>query len=113
MLRATDLRGMYAIIPTPAREGAQRLDATDTVDLAETARLASERHPLIGPATYNVGRIDGGLGTPIVAADCTVGIDRRMLPGHSVSESVADLHRMLAQLQERRPHAKASRTGEG
>jgi dihydrodipicolinate synthase/N-acetylneuraminate lyase len=42
MLRATDLRGMYAIIPTPAREGAQRLDATDTVDLAETARLVDQ-----------------------------------------------------------------------
>ncbi len=39
MLRALDLRGMYAIIPTPATAGAERLDATDTVDLAETARL--------------------------------------------------------------------------
>ena len=39
MLRPQDLRGMYAIIPTPAKPGAERLDATDTVDLAETARL--------------------------------------------------------------------------
>jgi len=33
------LRGLYAIIPTPARAGAERWDATDTVDLDETARL--------------------------------------------------------------------------
>src|SRR5262245_18260288 len=38
MLRAQDLRGMYAIIPTPAKPGAERLDATDTGDLAETSR---------------------------------------------------------------------------
>ena len=42
MLRPQDLRGMYAIIPTPAKPGAERLDATDTVDLAETARLVEQ-----------------------------------------------------------------------
>ena len=40
MLSAQDLRGVLAIMPTPAKEGAERLDATDTVDLDETARLA-------------------------------------------------------------------------
>lgn len=39
MLSATDYRGLYAIIPTPAREGSQALDATNTVDLDETERL--------------------------------------------------------------------------
>src|SRR5262245_32016327 len=40
MISANDLRGALAIMPTPAREGADRLDATNTVDLDETARLA-------------------------------------------------------------------------
>lgn len=39
MLAATDFRGLYAIIPTPAREGANRFGAKDTVDVTETARL--------------------------------------------------------------------------
>lgn len=39
MLQAQDLRGVYAITPTPSKEGADRPDATDTVDLDETARL--------------------------------------------------------------------------
>jgi len=39
MLSPTDLKGLYAIIATPAKPGADRLDATDTVDLQETARL--------------------------------------------------------------------------
>jgi trans-o-hydroxybenzylidenepyruvate hydratase-aldolase len=40
MIKATDLRGALAIMPTPAKEGAEHLDATNTVDLDETARLA-------------------------------------------------------------------------
>jgi dihydrodipicolinate synthase/N-acetylneuraminate lyase len=39
MIHAQDLRGALAIMPTPAREGADRLDATNTVDLNETSRL--------------------------------------------------------------------------
>lgn len=38
MLTARDLRGVYAIIPTPSKPGSERLDAVDTVDLHETAR---------------------------------------------------------------------------
>jgi dihydrodipicolinate synthase/N-acetylneuraminate lyase len=40
MISANDLRGVLAIMPTPAKDGADRLDATDTIDLDETARLA-------------------------------------------------------------------------
>lgn len=39
MISAKDLRGALAIMPTPAKEGAERLDAANTVDLNETAQL--------------------------------------------------------------------------
>src|SRR2546429_7251641 len=39
MITANDLGGALAIMPTPAKEGADRLDAANTVDLDETARL--------------------------------------------------------------------------
>jgi trans-o-hydroxybenzylidenepyruvate hydratase-aldolase len=42
MLSAGDLRGLYAIIPSPATAGADVLDATNTVDRAETARVVEE-----------------------------------------------------------------------
>ncbi|HLG70302.1 MAG TPA: dihydrodipicolinate synthase family protein [Chloroflexota bacterium] len=42
MLAPTDIRGMYAIIATPSKEGADRLDATNTVDLDETERLVEK-----------------------------------------------------------------------
>jgi len=41
MLGPADLRGVYAIIPTPAKAGADRWDAVDTVDLAETERVVN------------------------------------------------------------------------
>ena len=41
MLKPADLRGVYAIIPTPAKDGADRWDAVDTVDLAETERVVN------------------------------------------------------------------------
>src|ERR1051325_9544177 len=40
MISAQDLKGALAIMPTPAKQGADRLDATNTVDLDETARLS-------------------------------------------------------------------------
>ncbi|MEU9059203.1 dihydrodipicolinate synthase family protein [Streptomyces sp. NPDC048430] len=40
-LTADDIRGLVAILPTPALPGADRWDARDTVDLAETERLTN------------------------------------------------------------------------
>jgi trans-o-hydroxybenzylidenepyruvate hydratase-aldolase len=39
MMLAQDFRGVYAILPTPAKPGSDHWAATDTVDLEETARL--------------------------------------------------------------------------
>lgn len=42
MITAAEINGMYGIIPTPALPGADRLDATNTVDVEETARLVDQ-----------------------------------------------------------------------
>ncbi len=44
------------------------------------AELAADRHPLVGPATVSVGTVRGGQGTSIVAAECHLTVDRRLLP---------------------------------
>ncbi len=41
MLSATDIRGLYGIIPTPAHDDASRWNATNTVDIPETERLVN------------------------------------------------------------------------
>ncbi|HZP26541.1 MAG TPA: dihydrodipicolinate synthase family protein [Dehalococcoidia bacterium] len=42
MLGPSDLKGVYAIMATPAKEGADQLDARDTVDLDEAARATDQ-----------------------------------------------------------------------
>lgn len=39
LLQASDIQGMYGIIATPANADADRIDAADTVNLAETERM--------------------------------------------------------------------------
>ncbi|CDO34095.1 dihydrodipicolinate synthase family protein [Novosphingobium sp. KN65.2] len=41
MLTASDYRGVYAIIPTPANPGSERLDAVDTINVDESARMVN------------------------------------------------------------------------
>ncbi len=41
MLNAQDIKGLYAIVPTPAKANAGELGAIDTVDLDETERLVN------------------------------------------------------------------------
>ena len=61
--------------------------------------LAQAPHPLLGPATWSVGQINGGTGGSIVPADCVVVADRRLLPGESPAEVLADLGRRVAALR--------------
>ncbi|RZU12169.1 acetylornithine deacetylase [Kribbella rubisoli] len=62
------------------------------------AELATAPHALLGPATWSVGQINGGTGGSIVPAECVVVADRRLLPGESPAEVLADLGRRVAAL---------------
>jgi trans-o-hydroxybenzylidenepyruvate hydratase-aldolase len=42
MLTASDIKGVYGILPTPAKDGADAWDAENTVDLIETERLINQ-----------------------------------------------------------------------
>jgi acetylornithine deacetylase/succinyl-diaminopimelate desuccinylase-like protein len=45
--------------------------------------LKQQSHPLLGPPTINVGRIDGGRQANIVPDYCEIVVDRRTLPGET------------------------------
>ena len=62
--------------------------------LEEYASLLSTRvpqHPLCGPATLSVGRVEGGTSVNIVPDWCTIDIDRRVLPHEQVPELLLDV----------------------
>ncbi len=63
------------------------------------ATLAAGPHPLLGPATWSVGQINGGTGGSIVPAECVIVADRRLLPGESPAVVLDDLRRRVAALR--------------
>ncbi|MBD8043374.1 M20 family metallopeptidase [Arthrobacter sp. Sa2BUA2] len=64
-------------------DGRNAIDAAAKIlDLvrADHARLQADADPLLGSGTWNIGLIRGGTGISMVAAECTVSLDRRLLP---------------------------------
>ena len=60
--------------------------------------LASERHAMVGPATVNVGLVQGGVAASTVPAQARVVVDRRLLPGENGPEVLAELNARVAAL---------------
>jgi acetylornithine deacetylase len=54
-------------------------------------------HPLLGPPTLSVGRIEGGSSVNIVPDSCRIEIDRRLVPGESVMRVMGALQAMIEQ----------------
>ena len=67
------------------------------------ARLGAKVHPLLGPATVNVGIIHGGVQVNFVPDTCAIEIDRRLLPGETVVAVLAHYQRLLDALKARHP----------
>lgn len=105
------VRGKSAHGSTP-ESGKNAIEAAARVIVAlgeQARRLRARVHPLIGPTTLNVGTIHGGLVTSIVPAECRVTVDRRVIPGDSIDDAVADLDELLEQLRALDPTLEVER----
>ena len=58
--------------------------------------LAKQTHPLLGPATGNVGLIRGGEKVNVVPASCVIEVDHRPLPGIDQDTALAEFQAGLA-----------------
>ena len=73
------------------------------------AALRARPHPLLGPATVNVGFIAGGRQPNIVPDHCEIRVDRRTLPGETPAgvlreiRALLRLHRLRARLAPLKP----------
>ncbi|MBK9169975.1 MAG: M20 family metallopeptidase [Bryobacterales bacterium] len=65
----------------------------------EAPALAPPPHPLLGPATLNIGIIRGGAQVNFVPAECEIEIDRRLLPGERTEGVLAEYDRLLDRLR--------------
>ncbi len=76
-------------------DGVSAIDAAARViDVirADQKRLAADPDPLLGFGTWNVGTIEGGQGISVVAPSCSLGVDRRLMPGEDVQRIADGLH---------------------
>jgi succinyl-diaminopimelate desuccinylase len=69
-------------------------------------RWRSVSHPLLPPPTLAIGKISGGQAVNIVPAECTIDVDRRLLPHEDPEAIVAEVRGALADLTKRRPELK-------
>lgn len=61
--------------------------------------LETRPHPLLGPPSINVGLIQGGVGSNVVADRCTIRVDRRMVPGEDPEVVMAELQAVVVARQ--------------
>lgn len=66
-------------------------------------RMQEKQHPLLGPATCNVGVIHGGVQVNFVPDEATIEIDRRLLPGEEVDTVLAHYQSLLDALMQQHP----------
>ena len=59
----------------------------------------SMTHPLTGSPTLNIGVISGGVQVNFVPDECTVDIDRRVIPGETPEEALVPFQERLARAQ--------------
>lgn len=73
----------------------------------DAQRLAERPHPLLGPATCNIGVVRGGVQINFVPASCEIEIDRRTLPGESCDQVLAHYQSLLDSLTAKHPGFRA------
>jgi succinyl-diaminopimelate desuccinylase len=71
-------------------------------------RLAARGHPLVGSPSITVGTITGGTVPNMVASDCRMVLDRRVIPGESPKEAFAEIEALLGALHAADPMFNAA-----
>ncbi|HTM84140.1 MAG TPA: M20/M25/M40 family metallo-hydrolase, partial [Mycobacterium sp.] len=70
-------------------------DAARLIAVLHQADFGDPAHPLLGSPTCNVGLITGGTAPNIVASSCVLRVDRRLLPGQTRQQALAELRAVV------------------
>ena len=73
----------------------------------DNVRLAKDVHPLLGAATCNIGVIRGGVQVNFVPDRCEIEIDRRLLPGETREQVLAEYQSLLDRIVAQDPSIDA------
>jgi acetylornithine deacetylase len=99
-----------------AHSSKPRLGVNAIVKMARLIRAFEEElnplyyartHPLLGPATFNVGLISGGIQVNLVPDRCEIQVDRRTLPGENSEQILAEFEAVMKKLVAEDPQFQA------
>ncbi len=99
VMRATITTKGHSVHATNPDRGVNAINAMARIVLALEdyhLELAKRSHPLVGVPTCNVGVIQGGSTANAVADQCTIRLDRRMIPGEDPKTVQQELEALLA-----------------
>lgn len=82
------VRGRAAHGSDPGRGRSAIADAARIVSALHLADFPEPTHPLVGKPTCNVGKIWGDAAANVVASECRIQVDRRVLPGQTVEKAL-------------------------
>ncbi len=70
--------------------------------------LARRSHPLVGPPTLSIGKIQGGIQINIVPDRCFIELDRRLNPGEDPKSILATFEELLAEMRHEDPRLQVA-----
>lgn len=80
------------------------------LDKLEQAVRKYPPHPLAGPPSLHASQLSGGTEISVYAAECTLHMERRIIPGETVASCTAELQAILNRLSAADPTFKATVT---
>ncbi len=89
---ATQGRSAHGATPSLGRNAVHAMARiVDWLETGYRTQLNRTRHPLLGTATVNVGKISGGTQPNIVPDQCVISVDRRLLPGETAAAVLREI----------------------
>lgn len=101
-------RAAHSSVPELGHNAIHDAAAFVTLVEQEHQRLTAGAEEDVGPPTFSTGVIRGGLTGSIVPAECTVVVDRRVLPLETLDEGLAHVEQLLDRLREARSGVDAT-----
>lgn len=77
------------------------------LDVLEREVLPRTVHPLLGRGSLHAATISGGAGLSTYPDRCTIGIERRTLPGETAADAVREIEAACDRVRARRPEFRA------
>ncbi|MDE1869200.1 MAG: M20 family metallopeptidase [Candidatus Micrarchaeota archaeon] len=75
------------------------LEAVDFInEFRKTMKRQEKKDRLLGSGTFNVGRISGGTAVNVVAEQCWIGLDRRIVPGETTKTALRQINGVISRL---------------